>query len=706
MSQILSILILIFSSFSLNAQSPFGTGKVTNQNLGILEDPSVVQTSVSGNGFGDFFPDAQGLLANYTVDLYIPDSYDGSEAYGLVTFINSGNNGGFKDQWTPVLDEAKLIWVAGDNIGNPISINIRMGMGMAAALRMQELYNIDPNRIYTSGNSGGARMAHNLAFIYPETFAGSMPSCGGSYIRRVDQDYETQNPDGHYESILNYPNNYLNYLLPFDQRFANLTSYNDFREGDIMNIYHNGSEVDGLKGKFLETSGGHCSTTTEHFRDALSFVEHPFIEVIHEDFSGLNAPFRLLNADLVPGRGMVLEAGEQPISQIQSIDLFSWYDPKGLILETQLDFDTTANLQQGQVIQGIWSMQVPEKYCGFSPEEVPEGMNGLLFTIENQTSIIVQVQRADSLETLFEAQLRDGEGQDDLRLKYHLWDKEWRIEMSAHMETPSLAIEGCRLLDDGRSIRIRWDEIESNYWVEEDWQGGAFWTLTTKGEEGVNLGATVVNEVHLWKGSMDTLAEIPVSLDMLEVSVCQGERIVIGEEEIALPGVYTIVFETELGCDSIVQVELSVWPLPQPTVVANNNLLETVDTYAAYQWYLNGNPIDGANEPSWEATETGIYTVEVTNTEGCIGVSPAYSFVLSSLDELTNWGITVFPNPMNDILFIHGFEAGDYIDLLDVNGHVLIKNLEERTKVDTLPSGVYFLRFKRNGVSRVHMLTK
>ncbi|MGK0391857.1 MAG: hypothetical protein ACI94Y_004624, partial [Maribacter sp.] len=336
-------LLSLFICFSiyLSAQpSPFGTGQITDQNIGQLDDPSVVVPSVSGYGFNGFFPDAQESLQDYNYDIYVPEDYDGTEEYGLVVFINSSNNGGFKSQWQPVLDDRKLIWIAGDDIGNPIFINIRMGVGMSAALRMQELFNIDTDRIYTSGNSGGARMAHNLAFIYPETFKGAMPSCGGSYIRQVDQDYETQQPDGNYEAIVNYPADYIDYLLPFDQRFANMTSYDDFREGDIMNIYHNGSEEDGLKGKFLETTGGHCSTTTEHFLDALNFVEHPFLEVIQENFDGITElPFVVDNAVLANSSSSLLMTHDADnFAQIQSKDLFLWDDPMGAILETSIQF--------------------------------------------------------------------------------------------------------------------------------------------------------------------------------------------------------------------------------------------------------------------------------------------------------------------------------------------------------------------------------
>ena len=73
-----------------------------------------------------------------------------------------------------------------------------------------------PIEFFTCGNSGGARMTHNLAFIYQENCHGAMPLCRRSYISEEEQDYETQNPNGHYGALLPYATSYLDYLNPLD----------------------------------------------------------------------------------------------------------------------------------------------------------------------------------------------------------------------------------------------------------------------------------------------------------------------------------------------------------------------------------------------------------------------------------------------------------------------------------------------------------
>lgn len=567
MSKLAKLFFFLFLlNTNLSAQvSPFGTGETNNQNIGQLDDASVVIPSESGNGFINFFPDAQQLLQDYNFDIYVPDDYDGSEPYGLITYVNSGNNGGFKGQWESVLDDKKLIWIAGDNIGNPIYINIRMGVAMAAVLRMQELFNIDTDRIYTSGNSGGARMAHNLAFIYPETFKGALPNCGGSYIREVDQDYETQNPDSHYELILDYPADYLDYLLPFEQRFANMTSYDDFREGDIMNIYHNGSEQDGLKGKFFETEGGHCSTTTQHFLDAVNFVEHPFLEVIQEDFTGATSSyFNTINADLTNGSGIELEHSTSDLAQIQSKDLFLWNDPMGAILETAIQLDSDDFNMNTSYHLGIWSMENPNNYCGFVGTQLTDEIPAILLSIDfvdAQPTLFVEVNNPSQTgtELLFTSTFSDWEIGEPLAIKYHLWDQELRIELGAHLSTPTSIASGVKLLDDSRSIRILWNDLANNFWADAAWSGGAFLTSTSEKNVSTDPASNlIVNEVELITADIDITTETPNTSIETEASICQGEIYLFNNENLVETGTYFATLTNAVGCDSLVTLNLTV----------------------------------------------------------------------------------------------------------------------------------------------------
>jgi len=703
MKNIAIVFFLLLLNCQLSAQiSPFGTGQITNQNIGQLDDPSVVISSQSGNGFNGFFPDAQQLLEDYNFDIYVPEDYDGTEAYGLVTFINSGNNGGFKSQWLPVLDDKKLIWIAGDQIGNSIFINIRMGVGMAAALRMQELFNIDTDRIYTSGNSGGARMAHNLAYIYPETFKGAMPSCGGSYIREVDQDYETQNPDSHYESILNYPTDYVDYLLPFDQRIANMTSFNDFREGDIMNIYHNGSEEDGLKGKFLETSGGHCSTTTEHFADAINFVEHPFLEVINEPFNGsTDNPFLTNNATLSANTGMELAHLNTDYAQIQSQDLFLWDDPMGAILSTAIQLDPAQFNSNTSFDMGIWSMENPIDYCGFVGTALNGTTSGILLSIDfnnAQPTLNVTVENPSQpdMEVLFSATLIDWEVGESLPIKYHLWDKELRIELGGHLAPATPATSGIRLLDDARSIRIRWDEIAADFWESTTWVDGAFLTLTSE-QINPDLAAAnlTINNVSLIAADTNISTEIPNTAGELAASICEGENYIFNDEGLNTTGTYTTTLTNSFGCDSLVTLNLTVNALPTINITQTADEMNADPGFQTYQWFINGTILDGETGQTLIPLEDGEYYVEVTDQNGCTNTSNILTFINTATSTIPTSDVQIYPNPTTGLIKIEGLEF-EQLEIIDVYGQSLLKidNLVPSIDINHLPNGAYIVRLQ------------
>ena len=42
----------------------------------------------------------------------------------------------------------------------------------------------------------------------------------------------------------------------------------------------------------------------------------------------------------------------------------------------------------------------------------------------------------------------------------------------------------------------------------------------------------------------------------------------------------------------------------------DTEMLSVVDTFSAYQWFMDGNPINGETSPEYEASEPGAYYVQ------------------------------------------------------------------------------------------------
>ena len=52
------------------------------------------------------------------------------------------------------------------------------------------------------------------------------------------------------------------------------------------------------------------------------------------------------------------------------------------------------------------------------------------------------------------------------------------------------------------------------------------------------------------------------------------------------------------------------------------------DNAISYQWYLNGNPIDDANQSNYNLLESGTYFIEINTENGCFGNSNTIDIVL------------------------------------------------------------------------------
>jgi predicted esterase len=112
-------------------------------------------------------------------NIYVPSTYKPGEKYGLFVWINADDNGAPTGNWKKVFAQKKLIFVGADRSGNDHeSILRRVALALHSVHNMKKLYNIDDNRIYVSGYSGGGRISSRIAIGYPDIFSGALYICG------------------------------------------------------------------------------------------------------------------------------------------------------------------------------------------------------------------------------------------------------------------------------------------------------------------------------------------------------------------------------------------------------------------------------------------------------------------------------------------------------------------------------------------------
>ena len=124
--------------------------------------------------------------AKETFHIRLPADFTPQASYGVVVFISGPQSKmGCPATWIPVPDEYKLIYVAPQNAGNKESLGLRDARALTSALLIKKYYLIDPKRIYVAGYSGGARVAGMTGFKHPETWRGTIQSCGADFYKPV-----------------------------------------------------------------------------------------------------------------------------------------------------------------------------------------------------------------------------------------------------------------------------------------------------------------------------------------------------------------------------------------------------------------------------------------------------------------------------------------------------------------------------------------
>ena len=104
-------------------------------------------------------------------------------------------------------------------------------------------------------------------------------------------------------------------------------------------------------------------------------------------------------------------------------------------------------------------------------------------------------------------------------------------------------------------------------------------------------------------------------------------------------GAYSVYITKGDGAGTSNVLTISTIPTPEPFIIAtgfltycegdeiNVELMVDIESAEEYQWFVNGNPIDDANQPVYTVQEEGVYWVQVT-VNGCSGVSNLIDIVV------------------------------------------------------------------------------
>ncbi len=170
---------------------------------------------------------------------------------------------------------------------------------------------------------------------------------------------------------------------------------------------------------------------------------------------------------------------------------------------------------------------------------------------------------------------------------------------------------------------------------------------------------------------------------------------------------WATVLNNAANCTVDLEAVVQVNPLPTPTVSISNSQL-TTQTFATYQWYLDGSVIPGATSQTYTPQSNGSFSVEVTNSNGCTNTSVGYILDNLNLSKEEIDQLKIYPNPVNGngILKLSWGNISKenngnvQIKIVDAKGAIIQQseylNLPSSIQLEGLNTGFYTLVIQAN----------
>jgi len=196
----------------------------------------------------------------------------------------------------------------------------------------------------------------------------------------------------------------------------------------------------------------------------------------------------------------------------------------------------------------------------------------------------------------------------------------------------------------------------------------------------------------------------PLNSSTTEASICNGESYLFRDKLYNQSGLYSDTLISSLGCDSLFNLQLTVNPLPEkPIITVNGDLLTSSATLN--QWFENGVGIFDAIDQQYSINKSGNFHVVAYNEKGCSAISDTVSLICSDTHQIDkiNFDCLVYPNPNNGLfkLKLRSKENLDLtVSLFSVYGKIILSksinsaqnNIEIPMFFSQLPKGIYMLK--------------
>ena len=145
----------------------------------------------------------------------------------------------------------------------------------------------------------------------------------------------------------------------------------------------------------------------------------------------------------------------------------------------------------------------------------------------------------------------------------------------------------------------------------------------------------------------------------------------------------------------------------QPIVTTNGFELSTATIADNYQWYINGNLINGATNNTYTATTDGYYQVEAISSNLCTSISDSVELIGTSINENTLSDIKVYPNPSQGTFNVLHTSQIDKLIITNLTGQILQQVSVNNRSIQLSPNlspGIYLLNIYSDQLQLTYQL--
>ncbi|MBK9636881.1 MAG: T9SS type A sorting domain-containing protein [Bacteroidetes bacterium] len=220
--------------------------------------------------------------------------------------------------------------------------------------------------------------------------------------------------------------------------------------------------------------------------------------------------------------------------------------------------------------------------------------------------------------------------------------------------------------------------------------------LSTLSNNGTLNGFALVGSTSNWVTGIN-------SVFTQSATICKGTPYIFGTQTLTTGGVYLETFTTSLGCDSTVQLTLTMDSV-NTTVFQSGVTLISQQLGATYKWAdcnNNYSLLSGQTSSTFTATANGSYAAIITKGN-CTDTTACFTITTIGINENNAEAqFSMSPNPCSSSCVITSPRAKNAIaTIYDVQGRMIFSNLFT-TSMDLNTSlfqpGLYFVEIRNNG---------